>query len=181
MTEQIEQFARQYDGCHIVVTCRIAATDYTFDPAFIYLELADFAPDQVDSFVRNWFWDPAEVEKGADLAERMLAEWRRPEHAGIRDLGRNPLLLTLLCLNYAETLNLPSHHVEIYQEALDGLLKKWDSSRADSAGQPLSRHYVGPQAADVCPHRLLGPRAESDSLHPGQLESTPQGLPHASA
>ena len=135
VTQMIEQFSRQYDGCHIVVTCRIAATEYMFDPAFIYLELADFAPDQVDAFVRNWFWDrERRPEKGVRLAERMLAEWAKPEHEGIRDLGRNPLLLTLLCLNYAETLSFPARRVEIYQEALDALLKKWDASRQIQRG-----------------------------------------------
>ena len=57
VTQMIEQFAKQYDGCHVVVTCRIAATEYTFPPPFIYLEMADFAPEQVDAFVRGWFWD----------------------------------------------------------------------------------------------------------------------------
>lgn len=134
VTELIEQFSHQYDGCHIAVTCRIAATEYMFDPAFVYLELADFAPDQVDAFVRNWFWDPAEPDRSAGLTERMLAEYDRPEHAGIRDLGRSPLLLTLLCLNYAETLSFPARRVEIYQEALDALLKKWDASRQIQRG-----------------------------------------------
>ena len=129
VTQMIEQFARQYDGCHVVVTCRIAATEYTFPPPFIYLEMADFAPEQVDAFVRGWFWDAEAPDESAALAERMLAEWQRPEHAGIRDLGRNPLLLTLLCLNYAETLRFPARRAEIYDEALQALLKKWDVSR----------------------------------------------------
>lgn len=127
--EQIERFARQYDGCHIAVTCRIAATEYMFDPSFIYLELADFAPDQVDGFVRNWFWNPDDPERSSGLADRMLTEWAKSEYEGIRDLGRNPLLLTLLCLSYAETLRFPVRRVEIYEEALEALLKKWDSSR----------------------------------------------------
>ena len=129
VTEQIEQFARQYDGCHIVVTCRIAATEYMLDPAFLYLELADFAPDQVEAFVRNWFWDPEEPDRSVGLAKRMLTEWAKPEHEGLRDLGRSPLLLTLLCLNYVEALRFPVRRVEIYQEALGALLKKWDASR----------------------------------------------------
>jgi hypothetical protein len=129
VTKQIEQFSRQYNGCHIVVTCRVAATEYVFDTAFIYLELADFAPDQVEAFVHNWFWDPTEQEKSASVAERMLAELAKPENEGIRDLARSPLLLTLLCLNYVETLSFPVRRVEFYQEALDALLKKWDASR----------------------------------------------------
>lgn len=129
VTKLIEQFSRQYDGCHIVITCRIAATEYMFDPDFTYLELADFAPDQVEAFVRNWFSDPAAPDRSAGLARRMLDELVRQEHRGIRDLARNPLLLTLLCLNYAETLSFPARRVEVYEEALDALLKKWDASR----------------------------------------------------
>jgi len=143
VTELIEQFSRQYDGCHIVVTCRIAATEYMFDPAFSYLELADFAPDQVDAFVRNWFWDPANPDQSAGLAERMLAEYDRPEHVGIRDLSRNPLLLTLLCLTYAETLSFPARRVEIYEEALDALLKKWDASRQIQRGSLYKQVSLG--------------------------------------
>lgn len=129
VTQMIEQFVRQYDGCHVVVTCRIAATEYTFPPPFVYLEMADFAPEQVDAFVRGWFWDAETPDESAALAEKMLAEWGRPEHEGIRDLGRNPLLLTLLCLSYAETLSFPTRRAEIYDEALQALLKKWDISR----------------------------------------------------
>lgn len=143
VTEQIEQFARQYDGCHIIITCRIAATEFTFDPAFIYLELADFAPDQVEAFVRNWFWDSDDPDRSAGLAKRMLAEWKRPEHAGIRDLGRSPLLLTLLCLNYAEALSFPVRRVEIYQEALDALLRKWDALRQIQRGSLYKNLSLG--------------------------------------
>jgi hypothetical protein len=129
MVKALERFSKQYDGCHIAITCRIAATEYTFESAFTYLELADFAPEQVETFVRNWFWDKAKPEGSARLAEQMLTEWKRAEHEGIRDLTRNPLLLALLCLTYEETLSFPSRRVEIYEEALGALLKKWDATR----------------------------------------------------
>ena len=35
----------------------------------------------------------------------------------------------MICLAYDETLNIPKRKVELYEEALDALLKKWDSSR----------------------------------------------------
>ena len=129
VAEDLTRFARVYSNCHIIITCRIAATDYTFDPSFTYLEMSDFAPEQVEHFVRCWFWDESEPDRSSKFAAQMLSELQRPEHAGIRDLTRNPLLLTLLCLTYAETLSFPSRRVEIYEEALNALLKKWDSSR----------------------------------------------------
>ncbi len=150
----LEQFARQYSACHIVITCRIAATEYTFDPAFTYLEMSDFAPEQADAFVRNWFWDKSEPDESANLAQHMLDELDRPEHEGIRDLARNPLLLTLLCLNYAETHSFPARRVEIYEEALDALLKKWDTSERYRTWRSLPHAHLGAQAPDVRPHRL---------------------------
>ncbi len=143
VTQMLAQFARQYGECHIVVTCRIAAVDYTFEPAFAYLEMADFAPDQVDTFVRAWFWDESDKDKGVALAEGMLAALELPEHKGIRDLSRNPLLLTLLCLNYAETLSFPARRVEIYEEALDALLKKIDASKGIQRGSLYKRLSLG--------------------------------------
>ncbi|HFD40681.1 MAG TPA: NACHT domain-containing protein, partial [Anaerolineae bacterium] len=129
MIETLERFARQYEKCHIVITCRIAATEYTFGPAFTYLELADFDQEQVETFVRRWFWDEQEPGKSDRRAEQMLTELQQAEHRSIRDLTRNPLLLTLLCLTYEETLSFPARRVEIYEEALGALLKKWDASR----------------------------------------------------
>lgn len=134
ITAQIRDFARQYSDCHVVVTCRIAAKDYSFDQ-FTYMELADFTPQQVKAFVGHWF-RPNDKKR-----DSMLAELARPEHEGIRELTNNPLLLTLLCLTYEETLHFPPHRVEIYEEALDALLKKWDSSRGiqrDEAYRNLS-------------------------------------------
>ena len=129
MALTLERFARQYDQCHIAITSRIAATEYVFGAAFTYLEIADFAPEQVDAFVRNWFWDKKKPDQSSKTAAQMLEELEQPEHQGIRDLTRNPLLLTLLCLSYAETMSFPARRVEIYQEAIQALLKKWDSSR----------------------------------------------------
>ena len=129
VAEDLTRFARIYNNCHIVITCRIAATDFAFDPSFTYLEMSDFAPEQVEHFVRCWYWDENQPDQSSEFAEQMLSELALSEHKEIRDLTRNPLLLTLFCLIYAETLSFPFCRVEIYEEALNALLKKWDSSR----------------------------------------------------
>lgn len=126
---ELDRFALLYSNCHIVISCRIAALDFTFADAFTYLEMADFSPEQVEHFIRQWFSDDVVTNGTTRLAEQMLSEWAKPEHRDIRDLARSPLLLTLLCLNYAETQSFPIRRVEIYEEALDALLKKWDSTR----------------------------------------------------
>lgn len=121
---QVRDFADQYRACRIALTCRVAFTDYTFEK-FTYVEMADFTSDQTRHFIRNWF---ASYNRRA-VGERMIQELEQPPQAAIHELTTNPLLLTLLCLSYGETLHFPTRQVELYEEALEALLKKWDSSR----------------------------------------------------
>ncbi len=122
LTAKIINFANQYFNCKCLITCRIAATDYAFDQ-FRYAEVADFDDKQIQSFATNWYKD-SETKRDA-----FLKALYSPENEGLRELGRTPLLLALLCLAFDETMNFPQRHAELYEEALDALLKKWDSSR----------------------------------------------------
>lgn len=122
MSAAIEQFSRNYHDNQFLMTCRIAATDYNFGD-FTYVEMADFTPAQVQAFVGKWF--AQDEQKG----EIFLAELAKPESERLQELARTPLLLALLCLAFHETMAFPQRRVEIYEEAIDALLKKWDSSR----------------------------------------------------
>ncbi|MBN1454505.1 MAG: NACHT domain-containing protein [Anaerolineales bacterium] len=122
ITSSMHEFCRKYQESQVVITCRIAATDYSFTE-FTYIEMADFSESQVKTYARKWFG------KDTEKAERFLVELNKEENKGVRDLGRSPLLLSMICLAYDETLTIPKRRVELYEEALDALLKKWDSSR----------------------------------------------------
>ncbi|MDQ1611780.1 MAG: hypothetical protein QOG00_1711 [Pyrinomonadaceae bacterium] len=125
-TRQMNNFIEKYDRTQCLITCRVAASDYSFEP-FTYVEIADFTEAQIETFVRNWF--RKEGKKDEATAAKFLAEFAREDNEGLRDLARTPLLLTLLCLAYDETLTIPQRRADIYKEAVDALLKKWDSSR----------------------------------------------------
>jgi hypothetical protein len=125
-TRAMNNFIEKYDRTQCLITCRLAASDYSFKP-FTYVEIADFTEPQIKTFVSNWF--RKEGEKDEETRDKFLVEFAREDNKGLRDLARTPLLLTLLCLAFNETLTFPQRRVEIYQEALDALLKKWDSSR----------------------------------------------------
>jgi predicted NACHT family NTPase len=122
ITQAMRDFTNQYAANKILITCRIAATDYTFEK-FTYVEMADFTPEQVQIFARKWF------ARDEEKAQRFAAELKRDEHRGLRELAQTPLLLTLLCLAFEETLTFPARRAELYEEALDALLKKWDATR----------------------------------------------------
>jgi predicted NACHT family NTPase len=125
-TREMNNFIEKYDRTQCLITCRLAASDYSFKP-FTYVEIADFTEPQIKTFVSNWF--RKEGERDEETRDKFMAEFARDDNKGLRDLARTPLLLTLLCLAFNETLTFPQRRVEIYEEAIDALLKKWDSSR----------------------------------------------------
>lgn len=119
--KEIKKFTEQFHKNHFVITCRIAAKEYTFEN-FTEVEVADFAPEQIFKFANNWF-----RYENSYKASRFLL--RLEENPPIRELATNPLLLTLLCLVFQESSDFPSNRSELYQEGLNILLKKWDAKR----------------------------------------------------
>jgi tRNA A37 threonylcarbamoyladenosine biosynthesis protein TsaE len=132
----LHDFSKKYLEVQIIVTCRVAASDYSFTE-FTYVEMADFSEKQVETYARNWFRNSSETADG------FLKALNLTENKGVRDLSRSPLLLSMICLAYEETLNIPKRRVELYEEALDALLKKWDSSRKVKRDQTYKQLSIG--------------------------------------
>ncbi|WP_239112289.1 NACHT domain-containing NTPase [Halomicronema sp. CCY15110] len=120
--QDIKDFTRQYRDCQFVMTCRIAAREYTFQH-FTEVEVADFDQEQIAEFATKWFTAKQDPEKGETLIQRL------EDNEPIQELATNPLLLTLLCLVFGEANDFPANRAELYKEGLDVLLKKWDAKR----------------------------------------------------
>lgn len=120
--KEIVQLTQKYGKCQYCLTCRTAATDYSF-VKFKYLEVADFDAAQQLQFVTQWYGNDSKHLK------HFLDGWKESSQAGLRELGKTPLLLTLLCLAFEETMAFPARQVDLYKEAIDALLRKWDTSR----------------------------------------------------
>lgn len=123
LTHLLQDFARKYDKAQHLITCRIAASDYVF-AGFADVEVADFTWDQVHEYARKWF--SAQDKKFAAFT----AELDKSENQGLGELCKTPLLLALLCLTFDNNLRFPPSRAELYEDALEILLRKWDSSRA---------------------------------------------------
>lgn len=125
----VADFSRQFPKSNIVVTCRVATTEYIFTQ-FKYVEIADFSNEQQRAFVAKWY--------STDRAHlgMFMKGWKRQDSDGFRDLARTPLLLALLCLAFDSTLQFPARRVELYQEAFSALLRRWDSSRGIARDKP---------------------------------------------
>lgn len=132
--DDLRDFTNKYEKVQCIVTCRIAATSYSFDK-FRYVEVADFTDEQVNVYVEKWFGDqPSKLNQ-------FFTEMKKSENKNLRELCSVPLLLSLLCLAFDSTMTFPKRRVEIYEEAVEALMKKWDAARAiprDDAYKGLS-------------------------------------------
>ncbi|MEH2170058.1 MAG: NACHT domain-containing NTPase [Nostoc sp.] len=118
--KEIREFSDRFPKNQFVMTCRIAAKEYTFEK-FTEVEVADFDDDQICNFTNKWFKDKA--VKPETFIKRL------EENSRIKQLAASPLLLTLLCLAFEESGDFPANRSELYKEGLDALLKKWDAKR----------------------------------------------------
>lgn len=118
---EITNLSDSYPSVQLLVTCRVAAYNYSFE-AFTAAEMADFGEDQIRSFMANWWRD------NTQLAEQCWETICRVH--GLREIAATPLLLTLLCLAFEDTLDISANRAELYKDAIDALLKKWDSTRS---------------------------------------------------
>ncbi|MEH2114253.1 NACHT domain-containing protein [Nostoc sp.] len=118
---QIREFSDLFHTNQFVITCRIAAKEYTYE-SFTEVEMADFDEKQIAIFAQNWFQltDPVKVK-------RFIQKLK--ENKRIQELASSPLLLTLLCLVFGDSGDFPANRSELYKEGLDVLLKKWDAKR----------------------------------------------------
>lgn len=117
--KQIQDVTNQFSKNPFVITCRIAALEYTFE-RFTEVEIADFDYQQITTFTNQWF----QTKNAPIKAENFIKKLQEDE--GIRELATSPLLLTLLCLVFEESGSFPSNRSELYEEGLDLLLKKWE-------------------------------------------------------
>ncbi|QJB47171.1 NACHT domain-containing protein [Dolichospermum flos-aquae CCAP 1403/13F] len=103
----------------IVLTCRLNLWDggnnqlSNFDT---YRNLDFSYPEQVEQFINNWFT----FQKKAEAGRKLFNTLKEPGRERIQDLVKNPLRLTLLCLNWqGREAKLPDTQAEFYQQLVD--------------------------------------------------------------
>ncbi len=121
--KDIRDLSDQYQGNQFVITCRIAARDYMFEP-FTEVEVADFNYKQIKTFVAKWF---QAKNSASDTADRFMEQLKF--NPPIRELATNPLLLTLLLLEFEDSGDFPTDRAELYKRGIATLLRKWDAKR----------------------------------------------------
>lgn len=119
---QVQSLANRHRNNHFIITCRIAAYEYSFQ-GFIDVEIADFNDQQIKTFVTKWF----QAKEEPALSDRFMHQLE--VNSSVKELATSPLLLTLLCLEFEDSGDLPSDRVSLYDRAIDTLLRRWDKKR----------------------------------------------------
>jgi predicted NACHT family NTPase len=122
VVREIQAFSDKFSASKYILTCRIAGYSYVFEK-FTEVEVSDFTDDDVRTFAKLWFGEKP------DAAKLFLDSLFDNANLPIKELASIPLLLTLLCLGFSESLEFQANKAELYKEAIDALLKKWDASR----------------------------------------------------
>ena len=118
----IKDFVNEFEKCQVLITCRIAASDYSF-ARFKYVEIADFNQEQQERFISKWFQDDIVWR---DACWKALKD---NKSANLRELAYVPLLLTLLCITFERRGEFPPDRDEMYRTAVNALLFEWDIVR----------------------------------------------------
>jgi predicted NACHT family NTPase len=127
---EIRDFSQIYKNNQIVITCRIAAREYIFQQ-FTEVEVADFSDEQIQEFADKWFLvkEPADVDDEGKSTVGQLFWKALQARKPVKELATNPLLLTLLCLEFENSAEFPKGRAELYERGLYLLLSKWDGQR----------------------------------------------------
>jgi len=117
-------------GGRAVLTCRLVGSELIRDHAACRgvrsVTLLDFNDGQVDSFLARWHGlaFPRDHDRGTDRRERLSATIRT--NVTLRDLSRNPFLLSLIVV-YMD--GQPWGRRELLERATEQLLVDWDANR----------------------------------------------------
>ncbi len=134
----VESFTQAYPGCRYVVTSRIVGYSgpARLGEGYATTTVRDFTLADVAQFLTNWHrlvaigqmapGEPAEAY-AAEQSAQLLAAIQASER--IRELAINPLMLTVIAMVHRDRVKLPDRRAELYAEAVDVLLGKWEEAK----------------------------------------------------
>lgn len=85
--------------------------------------MADFSNEQIKEYATLWFRSVGKSHV------TFVEELSKPENVDVQEICNSPLLLSMVCLYFEQVMCLPPSHAELYEDAIEALLTKWDASR----------------------------------------------------
>ena len=150
---EIGDFVNRYSQNRFIASCRVAAYTGGFTQ-FTEVEMADFDDSQIKAYINNWFAatsDPyrRQLDEEMKTAERCWEALDEKQHEATKELARNPLLLTLLCMVYDNSQHFPRNRANLYEKALSIFLEEW------AAEKRVSRYSTVNQYLDIADEKWM--------------------------
>ncbi len=132
MRRRIDSFCTSYPVNTVIVTSRIVGyeADIRFDTPYRHYRVAKLRLNEIESFVSDWYSQriTEDVERDKNIND-LVKVIKNPDNDAIRDLSRNPLLLTIVTLVHRIDAVLPDQRVVLYQKCTETLLNTWTKAK----------------------------------------------------
>ena len=141
---EIGDFVDKYSQNRFIASCRRAAYSGGFR-RFTEVEMADFDDTQIEAYIEKWFDSTPDLYRHQLDEEMRTADqcWKTlnaSEHSATKELARNPLLLTLLCMVYNRSQNFPRNRAALYERALSVFLEEWAAEKRVNRGASITQY-----------------------------------------
>ncbi|MCB0036568.1 MAG: SUMF1/EgtB/PvdO family nonheme iron enzyme, partial [Anaerolineales bacterium] len=138
----VEDVATVFPKCRILITSRTYAyqkEDWKL-AGFSEAELTPFTPSQINRFIERWYEHVAAVSQDINTetatGRATLLKQAIDRSQRLQEFAQQPLLLTLMATLHAfRGGSLPDKRVELYEEAVQLLLDRWEKQRAQTNEQ----------------------------------------------
>ncbi|WP_330437125.1 NACHT domain-containing protein [Streptomyces griseoaurantiacus] len=139
VTDFVESFVYRYPATPVLVTSRrVGYNEAPLDESlFAAVTLAELSESQVATYAEKWFSLDQTVERKrrSELATSFVRESQF-----VKDLRKNPLMLSLMCGIYASEHYIPSNRPDLYQKCAELLFERWDKQRGIVIPLPFNAH-----------------------------------------
>ncbi|WP_411835544.1 NACHT domain-containing protein [Pseudomonas chlororaphis subsp. aurantiaca] len=130
--QRIDSFANSFPTNTVIVTSRLVGyeAETRFDDTYGHFRVAKLKISEIEKFITDWYAariDDA-VEKTKNSAD-LIKIITHPDSDSIRELARNPLLLTIVALVHRIDAVLPDQRVVLYQKCTETLLNTWYNAK----------------------------------------------------
>ncbi|HMK26066.1 MAG TPA: NACHT domain-containing protein [Chitinophagaceae bacterium] len=122
LPEAITNLANNYSANTQVVISSRSSGKFLESIPFFSVSLLPFTPEQVNIFIDNWF-----SKENSDKI--VLIKEHLKKNKAIREIIRNPLLTTILCILAENEIDLPKKEKDLYDERLKLLSGEYDHIR----------------------------------------------------
>ena len=144
VVREIGDFVDRYSKNRFIASCRIAAYKGGFK-RFTEVEMAAFDDAQIETYIKNWFDStPDDYRRQLDTemgtAQKCWNTLNTISHQATKELARNPLLLTLLCMVYNNSQNFPRNRADLYEKALSIFLEEWAAEKRIGREESISQY-----------------------------------------